>query len=221
VFIKILADNLPVAEIGESESLRLGHKTISIGNNFRDSQSFSSSGIISSLNSIVNSGLNEEKLDNMVKVDCILGDRNNGGPLIDFSGKVMGVIIETEDRGNYVVPVDRIKKPMDDIINDKTIERLKLGIRYIELSPNVSIAKDITRDYGLYLPEGVDSVIPDGPANKAGIESGDIIYKISNKDISEKQNLQKILEEYEIGDEVEVTYLRDGKEEIKKIVLGE
>jgi serine protease Do len=221
IFLKISADNLPVVSFGEADDLRLGQKIITIGRNFRDNQNYASLGIISSLNSSVTRGLNEEQFDNMIIADSDINAKNSGGPLINLSGKVCGVNAESEDKENFVIPIDVVKKPLEDIIKNKKIERPNMGIKYISLSPQISQMKNLPKDYGVYMSEEEESVNTDGPAYEAGIRKGDIIYKIADKEISEKQNLQRILENYKVGDEVEVKYIRDKKEHLTKILLGE
>ena len=221
IFLKISADNLPVVSLGAVDELRIGQKIITSGQDFRDNQNYASLGIISSLYSSVINGLNEEQFNNMITVDSEINGKNIGGPLIDLSGKVCGISVKSENEGDYIIPINIAQKPLEDIIKNKKIERPKLGIKYISLSPHISKMKSISRDYGVYLPEEEESVNTDGPAYEAGIRKGDIIYKIADKEITEKQNLEKILENYKVGDEVEVKYIRDKKEFLTKIMLGE
>lgn len=223
IFIKIDADNLPVVSLGVSDDLRIGQKIVNMGRDFRDSQNFATLGVVSSLYSLTMRGLNEEQYDGMIVVDSEINSKNLGGALIDLSGRVYGINVKSSDNRstNYVIPVDAIRKPMDDIIKNNIITRPKLGISYISLSPQISNASDLAKDYGLYLPEEEESVMTDGPAYEAGIRKGDLIYMIAGKEISEKQNLQKILEDYKVGEEVEVRYIRKSKEYAVSVKLGE
>lgn len=224
VFVKVEADNLPVVSFGVSDDLALGQKIIVLGNNLSGFQNFVSHGIISDLNSSYQSGLVEENLDEVILHDAVANFKNFGGPVLDLSGKICGVNMVTEKEGKtivYAMPVDLIKKPMDDVIKNKKIERPKMGIRYITITPNFAKIKNLSKNYGIYLPEDEESVILESSAFKAGLRKGDIIFAIGGKEIKEKQSFFKLMQDYKVGDEVEVGFSRDKKEYKTKVKLEE
>lgn len=224
IFLKVEADNLTAASIGISDDLILGQKIITLGRNLNDFQDFASTGVINSLDFSIFDSLNEEKLDQMIKVEAEINSVNSGGPMIDLSGKIYGINVEYSEEGrvkSYVIPSDTIKKPLEEVIKNKEIKRPKLGIKYIKNTPYLAYQENLAKDFGIFLPQGQSAVDQKGEAYKAGLKEGDLIYAISNKEIKNKQNLVKILEDYKVGDEILVKYLREGKEGEIKVKLGE
>lgn len=225
VFIKIEADNLPVVSFGVSDDLILGQKIIALGNNLSGFQNFASLGIASGLNSFApHLELVEENLDEVILHDAEINFRNNGGPLLDLSGKVLGINVKMEKEGKtvvYAIPSDFIKKPMADVIKNKKIQRFKIGIRYVTLTPNLASIKKFPKNYGVYLPSDAESVILGSPAAKAGLRRGDIIFAVGEKEIKEKQSFFELMQDYKAGDEVEISFQRKEKEYKTKIKLEE
>jgi S1-C subfamily serine protease len=221
-FVKIQADNLPVVSFGVSDDLVLGQKIIALGNNLAGFQNFATQGVISNLNAPYQGDLNEENLDEIILSDAEINFKNQGGPLIDLFGKISGINIRAEREGkiiNYAIPIDLVKKPLDDVIKNKEIFRLKIGIRYVTITPDFSEIKNFSRDQGIYLPEDADSVILESLAEKAGLRRGDIIFAVGEKEIREKQSFFRLMQDYKKGDEVEINYLRGEKEYKTKIKL--
>ena len=226
VFLKILADNLPVVDLGVSDDLQLGQKVVILGAAFLEFQNFVTSGIVSGLNRSIRSGLNEEKLDEMIFTDAQINPKNSGGPLFDLSGKVLGLVCQKETDGkrlSYVIPIDFIKKPLGDVIKKGKIVRPKLGIRYVKITPDLAQIKNLPKSYGIFLPQNYEmkSVTPGGPAAQAGLRRGDIILAIGEKEIKESISLIRILEEFDVGSDIEVIYIRARKEHKAKVRLGE
>lgn len=224
ILLKIKADNLSVVSLGVSEDLKLGQKIISLGYNARDFQNYVSMGIVKSLNSSIFNGVNNEQINQMIFTDSEIDSINSGGPLIDLSGKVMGINIREDKEGgealNYVLPIDFIKKPLDDVISINKIGRSKLGIKYAEVTPYLVKRKNLSKDYGIYLL-GDDSVVMDSPADEAGLRKDDLIYAINDTEINKNNNLVRILEDSNVGDETEIKYIREGQEQSLRLKLGE
>lgn len=220
IFLKVEADNLPVVSMGVSDDLRLGQKIISLGYNALDFQDYATSGIISSLNSSIYNNNISEKLNQMIFTDGVTNSINSGGPLIDLSGRAVGVnVIENRENDvvNYVMPIDYIKKPLDDIININKIERLKLGVQYKENSSYFAYKEGIEKDYGIY----ITAVNKNSPASRAGIEENDLVYSINGVEINKNNNLVHLLRDYNVGDEIELKYIREGQEKEVSLELGE
>jgi len=201
----------------------LGQKIISLGYNAKDFQNYASMGIINSLNSAIIDNVNNEKVNQMIIVDSEINSINSGGPVIDLSGKVVGINIKEKRSGdiiNYVLPIDFIKKPLDNVIKINKIGRVKLGIKYIEVTPYLVKQKKLSKDYGIYLLND-DSIIINSPADKAGLEKNDLIYAINDIEINKNNKLVQILEDYKLGDEVEIKYIRNNQEASLQLKLGE
>lgn len=223
IFLKIEANNLPVISMGVSEDLRIGQKIISLGYNMVDFQIYASTGIVNSLNSSVINSINNEQMDNMILVDSEINTINLGGPLIDLSGKVVGINTREDNKNqitSYVLPIDFIKKPLEGVININKIERLRLGLKYVDVTPYLAKKHNLQKDYGIYLLDK-DSVVIGGLASRANFKQGDLIYAINDFEINKDEDLIQILEKFSIGDEIEIKYARDNQDYTLRLKLEE
>ncbi len=223
IFLKIKADNLPVVSLGISKDLKLGQKVISLGYSGNNFQNQASLGIINNVNSFIMNNENNEQVNAMILADTEINMVNSGGPLIDLSGKVVGINVSGDKDNkvsNYILPIDLIKNSLNSVIEDNKIVRPKLGIKYVKITPYLVEEIELPKDYGLYLLND-DAVIPNGPADKAGLMKDDLIYAINDIEINQNKDLVQILENYNIGDEVEIKYIRDNQELSSRLKLGE
>lgn len=214
VFIKIQANDLPAAELGVSEELKLGQKVIILANFLGNSQISVKSGIVSNLKKEVISEPIGEILNNYLEIDTEADSKYLGSPVVDFSGKIIGLLnsISEENKEVLALPVDYVKGPFSQVVKNNKIERPYLGIKYISITPDYAYLNNLSRTKGILLPSGYKSVIQNSPAAKAGLRPGDLIYAIDGKEISNIKTFFQIFQEYNPGDEIEIAYQRGGKE---------
>lgn len=228
--IKIDATNLKVVELGDSDELQIGQRVIAIGNALGEFDNTVTTGVISAkerpITASDSSGLGQEILEGMLQTDAAINPGNSGGPLLNIEGQVIGIntaVANAENIG-FALPINIAKPAKDSAIKTGKIIRPMIGVRYISITKDFAALNDLPTDKGAWLYSGSSSkpaVIPGGPAAKAGLKDGDIIKKIGDQEIDKSHGLSIVLQKYNPGDEVEVTYLRDGKENKAKVKLSE
>lgn len=217
VFIKVDATDLPVAPLGDSGALKLGD-TIFSGkdkNNFwfsyvtvADSylDKFSKSDLV----------ISSEKFGKVIKTQDALPAELNGGLLSNKSGEIVGLIVSNQ-KDNYILPINYFKNIVPDVLRNKKVVRPYLGVNYIDLS-DVS-GGSFPKDSGAYL-YGAQAVLAGSPADTAGLKAGDIIMAIDGENINDSNNLAEKLSDYHGGESITIKIFRDGKEQEVKAVLG-
>jgi serine protease Do len=216
--LKVDADEeLPYARFGDSDKTRVGDWIVAIGNPFGLGGS-ATAGIVSARGRDIQSG----PYDDFFQIDAPINRGNSGGPLFDLSGHVIGIntAIFSPNGGNvgigFAIPSNLASKVIDDLRTDGRVDRGWLGVT---IQP---VDADIAKSLGLDSEKGalVASVVPDGPADHAGIRAGDVITKVDGKEIDQVKELSlkvaEIAPEHEVGIEV----LRNGKTETLEVKLG-
>ncbi len=231
--LKIKTAGLPTLDLGDSSKIQIGQTVIAIGTALGIFTNSVSKGIISGLSRRIAASLGEgqetEVLRGVIQTDVAINQGNSGGPLIDSDGKVIGIntaIIFGAQNIGFAIPINWAKRDLEDILKYGKIERPYLGLRYMMLNEKIQKQYGFETGAGAlvvsdHLPDS-KAVIPDSPADKAGIKENDVITAINGKELDEKAELADLIQELKIGDEVEMEILRDGKEKVKtKVKLEE
>lgn len=224
-FIKITdtkGKELVPAKLGDSSTLKVGQKVIAIGNALGEFQNTVTSGIVSGYGREITAGDggSSEDLTNLIQTDAAINQGNSGGPLVNLSGEVIGIntAITSSASGQslgFAIPVNDIKAQMASVLEKGKIERPYLGVRYRAIDERYAFVYNLPVQKGAYLApseDGSTAIIKGGPADKAGLEEKDIITKIDDTEIDEKNDLVTILSSKKVGDVVRLTVLRVGKE---------
>lgn len=224
--LKINAKNLAKLDLGDSDPVLLkpGQKVIAIGNALGQFQNTVTVGVISGLGrgiTAAGSGCNgqsSETLQNVIQTDAALNPGNSGGPLLDLSGKVIGVNFATSGSAQnigFVIPINRVKEVINQYKKDGRIIKPYLGVVYQMIDSAVAKIQGV--------PEGafVRRVVIDSPADQGGIEAGDIIVKINNEKVTTDNDLVSILNNLKVGQKVPVEVNRDGKTVKLNVTLKE
>ena len=220
--LKINAKNLPYLELGDSEKIELGEEVIAVGNALGEFHDTVSAGIISGVSRVISAyaGFSEGtiQLQGLIQTDAAINPGNSGGPLVNMEGKVIGVntamVMGAQNIG-FAIPINYAKKDLEEVKKYGKIKRPFLGVKYIILNKEIAKLQKIPVDYGaLILREtfGESAVIKNSAADKAGLKEYDIILKVNDEKITEKNSLGNILQKYKVGDEVNLKVLREGKE---------
>lgn len=221
-FIKIEAKGLKPVTFGDSSAVVVGQNVIAIGNALGQFQNTATTGIVSGFGRSIqagdSSGGSTETLTNLIQTDAAINPGNSGGPLVTTAGEVIGM--NTATAGNaqnigFAIPVSEIKNQIKSVEATGTIVRPYLGVRYVNLTPQLAQQNSLAVQYGAY----ITSVVSGAPADKAGLQQDDIITKINNDEINASTSLQSLMAKYQVGDEVTATYVRDGKSRTTKIKL--
>jgi S1-C subfamily serine protease len=217
--VKVKSKNLQAAELGDSETLRVGQRVYAIGNPFGLAGGPSvTSGVISAINRTIES--ERGILENLVQTDASINPGNSGGPLVDLEGKVVAIstaIIPFAQGIGFAIPIDSAKTCTNDMVTVGAAKRPWLGVI------GLSITGEIARYYGLPVDHGVlvTKVAGGSPADDAGMAEGDIILEIDNVETRRIEDLVSEIHKRKVGDTVRVFALRNGREHFFELKLSE
>jgi putative serine protease PepD len=223
-------------ELGDSKSVQVGDQTIAIGNPFGYDRTLTT-GVVSALQRRILAP-NNFTIDNVIQTDAAINPGNSGGPLIDASGRVIGINSQIATGGTsngsvgigFAIPINTAKDVISALKTSGHVERPWLGLEYVTIDPSLS-ALNLAAKSGLL----VQQVIPGGPAAQAGIRDGsnsvslngspitlggDIITRINGRDMKSSDDVTSMLQGAKPGDKVTVEVLRDGHKETLELTLG-
>ena len=221
--LKIEASGLTPVELGDSSKLKVGQFALAIGTALGEFRHTVTTGVISGLGRGITAGSPfesfAEKLDNVIQTDAAINPGNSGGPLLNSAGQVIGVNTAVASDGQnigFALPINLVKEALDTFNTTGQFARPYLGIRYQTISRDAALLNEV--------PEGalVREVVADSPAEKAGLQVGDIFTKIDNTRIAGADGeVAAIIGKKKVGDTVIVTYWRDSKEATVTVTLQE
>ena len=217
--LRVDATDLPSVELGSSDSLQIGERVIAIGNAFGEFQNTVTVGVVSARNRTIEASdgvARVELLEGLLQTDAAINPGNSGGPLINLAGQVIGVNTATDlasENISFAIPIDDARVAIESVIEQGKIVRPLLGVRYINLTAEVAQLNQLERVQGAYiLAQDGQAVVPGSPADKLGLQNGDIIIAIDDNEINPERSLATVLRTYKPGQEVTVTWISDEKE---------
>jgi serine protease Do len=214
--IKIKPDNsLPVAEIGDSEKVKVGEWVIAIGNPF-GLEATVTAGIISAKGRVIGAG----PYDNFIQTDASINPGNSGGPLFNMEGKVIGIntAIVAQGQGiGFAIPVNMAKGILADLKTKGKVTRGWLGISVQDISDDIAKNLNHKNKSGAL----VSDVFKGDPADKAGIKIGDIIIEINGKSIKDTHDLLVTIATLQVDQKMNLKAIRDGKEMTFLVTVAE
>lgn len=221
--LKISANGLKPLKLGDSSRLKLGQMAIAIGTPLGEFTNTVTVGIISGLGRGITAGSPfegyVEKLNNVIQTDAPISPGNSGGPLLSSSGLVVGINTAVAQEGQnigFAIPANVISELVDNFQKKgQSFERPIIGVRYGMIDKETALMNDVIE--GAYVRE----VIEDSPAQKADIQTEDIITSIDGQKIKgdDEQSLAKIILGKKVGDKVKVTIWRNGETLNKTLTL--
>jgi serine protease Do len=206
--VRVKADNLPFATLGDSESLRVGQFVLAIGNALGlPGAPTVSLGVISALGRPLPG--TDFVLEGLVQTDAAINPGNSGGPLADLEGRVIGIntaMIPFAQGVGFAIPSGTIKTIIDQISKHGRVVRPWLGISGLDVNPSIA------RRYGLSVESGVllAEVMRDSPAHIAGLREGDIVVGIGENKVEQMKALVTALSKFAIGERVTMSFVRTG-----------
>lgn len=229
-FLKINSDKtFTAATLGNSATVRTGQSVVAIGNALGQYSNTVTSGIISGTGRTITASTDStsnqsETLTDLVQTDASINPGNSGGPLVNLAGQVIGIntaIVEDSNGIGFAIPINATKGVLAEVLENGKVSRAYLGVNYLSITPDVAREYNLTVKSGAYVhASGSSNPIASGsPADKAGLQSSDIITKINNEAIGTGGSLSSILGEYRPGDKITITYLRDGAERTSSTTL--
>ena len=217
--LKVEPDALKEIEFADSEELRVGDFVVAIGNPFGLNQTVTS-GIVSALG---RSGLGIEGYEDFIQTDAPINPGNSGGALVDLRGDLVGIntAIYAPAGGNvgigFAIPANMVRAIMDELIENGEVRRGLVGITVQALNPELARAFGVDRDDGVVIVE----VEPGSPADEAGLEAGDIVTQVGERDIHTLQDFHSQAAILFIGDEVDFALIRDGDDKSVEVTIEE
>ncbi|MBI2627156.1 MAG: trypsin-like peptidase domain-containing protein [Parcubacteria group bacterium] len=230
--LKVDAHGLQAITLGDSSKVQLGQTVIAIGTALGLFKNSVSKGIISGLGRRITASLGgsdeTEELRGVFQTDVAINQGNSGGPLVNSDGEVIGIntaVIMGAQNIGFAIPINWAKKDLEDIKKYGRVVKPYLGLRYVMINSKLKDKYNLTVECGAlvardHLPNS-EAVIKNSPAEKAGLKENDIIVEVAGKLLEEKSELADLIQEFKVGDELEIKYLRKGEKQATKLKLDE
>ncbi len=221
--IKIEATGLQSIPFGNSDSARIGEPVLAIGNPFNLTSTVTA-GIISAkaryMNIINNPGV-ESTIESFIQTDAAVNSGNSGGALVNGRAELIGINTAIASGNGYytgysfAIPSNIARKVTSDLRQYGVVQRGYLGVNVVEVTGDVAKQLNLNEPKGIYIAR----VIPDCAADKAGMKKGDILLNVNGMEVNSYASMMEEVALFNPGDQVEVTFLRDGKEYNVKLTL--
>lgn len=228
--LKIDATDLPFLTFGDSDTVKVGQSVIAIGNSLGQFRNTVSVGVISGLARSITAGSQggSELLSDVLQTDAAINPGNSGGPLLDLSGKVIGVNVATSSGGeniSFSLPSNTVKATVDSIQKNGRVISAYLGVRFVMIDADLAKTNGLSVTDGALVARSEDgrqlAVIPGSPADKAGIEENDIITQVDGITLDANHPLNVVLRQKAVGDTISMKVLHDGEEKTVSATLVE
>ena len=222
--IKIDADGLTPATVGNSDSLKVGESVMAVGNPLGELGGTVTSGIVSALNRSVSiQGSSSVNTMSLIQMDASVSPGNSGGGLFNMNGELVGIVnaksSDSDAEGlGFAIPVnDAVKVAQELLENGYVTGRPYLGISYYAVTDAQTAAQLGVNAYGVYIVE----VVKGGPADKAGLQAGDRIVSVDGSEVATQSDLGTLMQNHKAGDTIEITVARGGQMQTVNVTLGE
>lgn len=215
--IKIDANNLPTAGLGNSDQLRPGEWAIAIGNPLGLDNSVTT-GIISGTGRSGSQVGVPDKRVSFIQTDAAINPGNSGGPLLNAAGQVIGIntaIIQGAQGLGFAIPINTAQRIANQLISKGRVEHPYLGIQMVTLTPEVKENINSSPDSNLNIDEDrgvlIARVMPNSPAARAGLRSGDVVTQINGQSVKDADAIQRAVENTKVGGNLQVGLRRSGE----------
>ncbi|MBI5450639.1 MAG: DegQ family serine endoprotease [Gammaproteobacteria bacterium] len=216
--LKIKADNLPVAKIGQSRNLKVGEWVLAIGSPFGFDHTVTA-GIVSA----IGRSLPNENYVPFIQTDVAINPGNSGGPLYNLDGEVIGINSQIYSRTggfmglSFAIPIDMAMNVVDQLKSSGHVKRGWLGILIQD------VTRELAESFGMAKPSGalVAKILPNSPAGKAGLQVGDVVVEFDGHEVGSSSELPPLVGGSRIGASLPVKIIRNGKPLTLSIVINE
>lgn len=227
--VKVDKQNLKPVEFANSDELKVGQTAIAIGNALGEFDNTVSRGVISGLSRslIASDGQgNSEQLSQVIQTDAAINQGNSGGPLLDINANVIGVNVATAEGAQsigFAIPSNVVIRMIDDYKQFGKVRVPYIGVRYTMIVPGSSQAKEYGVEQGALIIGDAEApaIVPNSPASKAGLRTGDVITAIEGTNLTIKTPLADVISRYTINETIDLSVWRDGKTETISVTLEE
>lgn len=223
--IKVAGADLPNAFIGNSDSVHIGEWVMAVGNPLNFTSTVTS-GIVSAIGrsiNIINSRRYRYRIENFIQTDAVINPGNSGGALVNLQGEVIGMNTAIATRSGYyqgygfAIPINLAKKVGSDLITYGRVRRAILGVTIDQVTDQVARANGLPRPTGSL----IQAVNRNSPADKAGLQQGDIVLSVDGEKVVSVNDLQIKIAQHRPGERVQLVIWRDGEEWDVEVELGE
>ena len=205
--IKIEGTDMPVLQMGDSDNILVGESVIAIGNPFGLSHTVTF-GIVSAKG---RTGMGIAEYEDFIQTDAAINPGNSGGPLVDLEGKIVGVNTAIFSRSGgyqgigFAVPINMARRVMNELIETGQVSRGWLGVGIQDMTP------ELAKAFGLDQAKGslVTGVMPGTPAEKAGLQKGDVILRLNGSTIENSNGLRNLVAEARADAKVDLDLVRN------------
>ncbi|HCC23619.1 TPA: hypothetical protein DF272_05615 [Candidatus Falkowbacteria bacterium] len=218
VLVKVEANNLPVANLGSKNSI-YSSQSLLVASDVRGMKRIN----VSKLNYAEGTDVSElvhssENYYKFIQLDDDFTSEYIGAPVVNLDGKVVALLLS--ETGS-ALPIDYLIRVMKSAVQSGEINRILLGVNYLDLSQTVNFETELRNGAWLTAVGGRRAVMPGTPAAASGLQSGDVILKVDADDITEQRSLTELIQEYNQGTEVTLTVRREGQDIKIPVVLTE
>lgn len=211
--VKIDAQNLPIVGLGDSDRIQEGELAIAIGNPLGLDNTVTS-GIISAIGrSSSQVGIPDQQVQ-YIQTDAAINPGNSGGPLLNERGEVIGMntaIIKGAQGIGFAIPINKAKNIAEQLISQGKVDHPYLGVQMVEITPEVlqklPTKFQVSSDRGVLIV----AVQENSPAEKSGLQAGDVIVKLNDEDVNKPETLQKLVQDSTVGSDLQLEVNRNGK----------
>ncbi len=230
--IQISGDNLPVAELGDSDQLQVGDWVVAIGNALGlPGGPTVTQGVVSALDRTAQEpgdgiGSSGPYLFGVIQTDAPINPGNSGGPLANLAGQVIGINtlvagqaepgVQAQGIG-FAISMATAKPIADELVANGKVIHPYMGIGYVPLNPGSAAQMSISNEHGAL----VQRVEPNSPASQAGVQTRDVITEIDGQELKDESALPKTVSSHKPGDKITLTVIRGGKPMQIPLTLGE
>jgi S1-C subfamily serine protease len=218
--VRIDGSNLPAATLGDSDQLQVGQSAIAIGNPVGFERSVTT-GVVSALNRSLGA-----RLEELIQTDAAINPGNSGGPLLNSRGEVIGIntaVLSATRRGQpvvgigFAIPINLGRDVAEQLLTTGVVSRPFIGIRHMGLYP------ELVAQFRLPVSEGILIVYvqPGSPADRAGLQQGDIITRLAGTDVTGEEDLRRFLRNTRANTTVQVSGVRESGRFDVSVRLGE
>jgi S1-C subfamily serine protease len=226
--VKIEANNLPTVELGNSDQVLRGQWALAMGNPLGLDETVTLGVISAKGRSLSEIGASDLRVD-FIQTDAAINPGNSGGPLTNARGEVVGVntaIIRGRAEGlGFAVPINTAQEVAREIINTGEVQHPYIGIQMLPLTPQVKqkLKQAPNRNLDVEAEKGIliAGVAQGSPAERAGLQPGDVITQIENQPVSDAEKVQQIVESKDVGERLSLTVQRNGQTQQTPLQLGE
>tara|TARA_B100000475_G_scaffold184001_1_gene152026 strand:- start:1351 stop:2529 length:1179 start_codon:yes stop_codon:yes gene_type:complete len=209
----------PQAPLGDSEIMEVGDWAIALGTPFGLERTVTL-GIVSSLHRNINTlGFSDKRLE-LIQTDAAINPGNSGGPLVNGEGEVIGIntLVRSGPGAGlgFAIPINLARGVADQLVQKGEVVHPYIGLQLVALTPRIAREHNEDPNALVELPERrgalVQSVLPEGPAEKAGLRRGDLVIGVRDQSVLDPQQLLEVVDGSPIGDQLQLKLLRNGRE---------